>query len=104
MQHTTKYQSIAMGAKSKLRMQFVGDTRMQPIKVIKGIWHIPSFSSRRKLYHVRYSGIYGEWCCDCKSWIYRHHDGRTDCKHVRFVKEIIDTWPMSKLEMITCEH
>ena len=84
-------------------MRGVQADRREPI-VKRGVWHIPSFSSRRKLYHVRYSGIYGEWCCDCPSWIYRHHDGRKECKHVSYVKEIIDTWPMSKLEMIKYEH
>jgi hypothetical protein len=74
------------------------------MRVINGIWNIPSFSSRRKLYHVRHSGIFGRWVCDCPDWQNRRRLDDTDCKHVSQVKEILDTWPMSKLEMITHEH
>ena len=77
---------------------------MKSIKVIKGVWYIPSFSSRRKLYHVRMSGIFGRWACDCPDWQNRRRLDGTDCKHVAKVKEILDTWPMSKLEMIEYEH
>ena len=72
-------------------------------RVIRGIWHIPSFSSRRKLYHVRMSGIFGRWVCDCPDWQNRRRLDGTDCKHVSQVKEILNTWPMSRLEMIKHE-
>ena len=73
-------------------------------RVIRGVWHIPSFSSRRKTYHVRYSGIYGRWVCDCDDYYFRHANRNTDCKHVRQVKEIMDTWSMEELEEIEYEH
>ena len=77
--------------------------RREP-RVVRGVWHIPSFSSRRKLYHVRLSGIFGRWVCDCPDWMHRRRLDGTDCKHVAQVKEILDTWPTSKLEMIEYEH
>ena len=84
-------------------MRSIQTDRREP-RVVKGVWHIPSFSSRRKTYHVRYSGIYGRWVCDCDDYYFRHANRNTDCKHVRQVKEIIDTWSMEELEAIKHEH
>jgi len=71
--------------------------RREPV-VKRGVWYIPSFSSRRKLYHVRMSGIFGRWVCDCPDWQNRRRLEGTNCKHIRIVKEIIDTWSMEELE------
>ena len=84
-------------------MRGVQADRSKPT-VTRGVWHIPSFSSRRKTYHVRYSSIYGRWVCDCDDYYFRHANKNTDCKHVRQVKEIIDTWSMEELEAIKHEH
>ena len=87
----------------RMDMRSIQADRREP-RVIKGIWHIPSFSSRRKQYHVRYSGIHGRWCCDCKDWQFRRQYDHTDCKHVAQVKEILDTWSIEELEEIEYEH
>jgi len=44
------------------------------------------------------SGIFGRWVCDCPDWQNRRRLEGTDCKHIRIVKEIIDTWSMEELE------
>ena len=77
---------------------------MQSLTVKRGVWRIPSFSSKRKTYNVHYSGIYGRWCCDCPDWQNRRRLDGTNCKHVAQVIEIIDTWPMDKLKEIGYEH
>lgn len=71
---------------------------MSMITFSDGHFVVPSSRRRVAPYSVRYSGSFGRWICNCPDWWYRHiHDG-TDCKHIKQVKEWLETASMEELE------
>ena len=72
---------------------------MQPsITFHEGHFVVPSSRRRVAPYSVRYSGSFGRWICNCPDWWNRKIHTGEDCKHIKQVKEWLETASMTELE------
>ena len=70
----------------------------QRITFQDGHFIVPSSRRRVASYSIRHSGTLGRWICNCPDWWHRGLRDNADCKHIRAVKEWLETASMEELE------
>jgi len=87
------YVKTAKDAQSKGR-------EIMTLEIHNGIAEIPSSRKRGVRYQVSYSHLFKRWMCNCPDFRYRRMDDMTNCKHIDYYLNLLETASTEELENV----